>query len=76
MTLNTIAELIFVIVMLLFFSIIVVSVLVIITILQELAVFDVSFKIRTVFLFGMSGSFFYLMKMIVDKIKDCNRYAS
>jgi len=74
MTLNTIAELVFVIVMLLFFSLVVLSLLVIITVMQELTIIGIDLKIRIIFLLGMTACFFYIIKMVVDKIENCNRY--
>ncbi|PIR06304.1 MAG: hypothetical protein COV55_04205 [Candidatus Komeilibacteria bacterium CG11_big_fil_rev_8_21_14_0_20_36_20] len=74
MPLHKIAELVFTLVMLLFVSTVALGVLVGVTILQELSTFEVSFNIQMIFVAGMGGTFLYIMKMIIDKIKDYNRY--
>ena len=69
MPLHKIAELVFTLVMLLFVSTVALGVLVGVTILQELSTFEVSFNIQMIFVAGMGGTFLYIMKMIIDKIK-------
>lgn len=74
MTLHKIAELIFTLIMLLFLATLVLGVLVGITIIQQLSYFDVGTKGQILFIAGMFGIFMYIMKMIVDKIKEYHRY--
>lgn len=74
MSLHKVVELIFTIVMLLFLSVIVLAVLVGITIVQQLEYFDVGTTGQMIFVGGMFAVFMYIMKMIVDRIKDYNRY--
>jgi len=74
MSLHKIVELIFTLVALLFLAIIVLAILVAITIVQQLAIFDVGFKGQMIFVGGMFAVFIYITKMIVDRIKEYNRY--
>ena len=74
MSLHKIVELIFTLVMLLFLSTLVLGILVGITLVQQLSLFDVGMKGQIVFVGGMFAIFLYLMKAIVDKIKDYHRY--
>jgi uncharacterized membrane protein YdfJ with MMPL/SSD domain len=60
--------------MLLFLATLVLGVLVGITIVQQLSYFDVGTNGQIIFIAGMFGVFMYIMKLIVDKIKDYNRY--
>jgi hypothetical protein len=74
MSLHKVVELIFTLVMLLFLAVIVLGILVAITIVQQLAIFDVGFKGQMVFVAGMFAIFLYITKMIIDRIKEYNRY--
>lgn len=74
MSLNKVVELIFTMVMLLFLATLVLAVLVGISIFQQLVSFDVGFKGQVVFVAGMFAIFLYIMKMIIDRIKEYNRY--
>ncbi|MBU1203081.1 hypothetical protein KKH39_03535 [Patescibacteria group bacterium] len=74
MSLHKVVELIFTLVILLFLAIIVLGVLVGITIVQQLSYFDVGVTGQFIFVGGMFAIFMYIMKMIVDRIKDYNRY--
>jgi len=72
--LDKVVELVYTLVILLFLAAIVLAILIAITIVQEMAVFDIDFKFRIVFITGMFSAFVYIMKMIIDKIKEYNRY--
>lgn len=72
--LDKVIELIYTLVILLFLAAIVLAILIAITIVQELAAFEVDIKFRIVFVTGMFATFIYIMKMMVDKIKEYNRY--
>lgn len=74
MSLHKVVELIFTLVMLLFLATVVLGVLVGMSILQQLAQFDVGFKGQLLFIAGMFSVFLYIMKMIIDRIKEYNRY--
>ncbi len=74
MSLGKIIEIIFTIVMLLFLSVFVLGVLVGISVLHELDSMGVEQNYRTLFLGGMAVSFFWIMKMIIDRIKEFNRF--
>ncbi|MDD5749826.1 MAG: hypothetical protein PHO91_03540 [Patescibacteria group bacterium] len=74
MSLHKIVELVFTMVILLFLAIIVLAVLVGISLVQQLASFEVGFKGQVFFIAGMFSVFLYIMKMIVDRIKEYNRY--
>ena len=74
MSLHKVVELIFTMVILLFLSTIVLGVLVGITLVQQLASFDIGMKGQIFFVAGMFAVFIYIMKMIVDRIKEYNRY--
>ena len=74
MSLNKVVELIFTIVMLLFLATIVLGVIIAISIVQQLTAFDVGPEGQIVFIGGMFAVFVYIMKMIVDRIKEYNRY--
>lgn len=76
MSLHRIAETIFTIIMLLFLATLVLGTLVGITLVQELAKLEVGFGGQLVFIAGMFLVFLYIMKMIVDKIKDYHRYSN
>ncbi|MFA6308085.1 MAG: hypothetical protein WCS88_03365 [Patescibacteria group bacterium] len=72
--LDKVVELVYTLVILLFLAAIVLAILIAITILQELALFDIDFKFRVVFILGMFATFVYITKLIVDKIREYNRY--
>lgn len=74
MSLHKVVELIFTLVMLLFLAVIVLGILVAITIVQQLAIFDVGIKGQMLFVGGMFTIFLYITKMIIDKVKEYNRY--
>jgi len=74
MSIHKVIELIFTMVMLLFLATVVLGVLVGITLAQQLSAFDVGFKGQLLFVTGMFSIFLYIMKMIVDRIKEYNRY--
>jgi hypothetical protein len=74
MSLHKVIELIFTLVMLLFLATILLGILVGVSIVQQLAVFDVGFKGQMIFVVGMFSTFLYIMKLIVDRIKEYNRY--
>ncbi|MBT4209943.1 MAG: hypothetical protein HOE19_03460 [Candidatus Komeilibacteria bacterium] len=74
MSLHKVVELIFTLVMLLFTAVVVLGILVAITLVQQLASFDVGFKGQMIFVTGMFTVFIYIMKMIIDRIKEYNRY--
>ncbi|MFA6466417.1 MAG: hypothetical protein WCV71_00990 [Patescibacteria group bacterium] len=74
MSLHKVVELIFTLVMLLFLAVIVLGILVAITIVQQLAIFDVGIKGQMFFVGGMFTIFLYITKMIMDKVKEYNRY--
>lgn len=76
MSLNKIVETIFTVVMLLFLATIVLGVLVGISLFQQLAEFNVGLTGQILFTAGMFAIFLYIMKMIVDKIRDYNRYSN
>lgn len=73
MHLDKIMELIYTLVILLFLAAIILAVLIGITIVQEMTALDIDFRFRIVFIGGMFATFVYIMKMIVDKIKEYNR---
>lgn len=73
MHLDKVMELIYTLVILLFLAAIVLAVLIGITIIQEMTALNIDFKFRMVFIGGMFTTFIYIMKMIVDKIKEYNR---
>ena len=74
MSLNKIIETIFTMIMLLFLAIIVLGILVGITLVQQLAYFDMSFTGQVLFVAGMFAVFLYITKMILDRIREYNRY--
>ena len=74
MSLHKVVELVFTMVILLFLSTIVLGVLVGITLVQQLASFEVGMKGQILFIAGMFAIFLYIMKMIIDRIKEYNRY--
>ncbi|MDP2812334.1 MAG: hypothetical protein Q8O32_01445 [bacterium] len=74
MSIHKVIELIFTMVMLLFLATVVLGVLVGITLAQQLSAFDVGFKGQLLFVAGMFSIFLYIMKMIIDRIKEYNRY--
>lgn len=74
MSLNKIMEVVFSLIMLLFLAIIVLGVLVGITLVQQLADYEISFGFRLLFIGGMFGVFLYIAKLIVDKINEYHRY--
>lgn len=74
MSLHKVVELIFTLVMLLFLATIVLGILVGMSIMQQMVQFDIGFKGQLVFVFGMFSVFLYIMKMVVDRIKEYNRY--
>ncbi|MBT6690782.1 hypothetical protein HOB10_00405 [Candidatus Parcubacteria bacterium] len=74
MSLHKIVELIFTLVMLLFLSTLVLGILVGITLVQQMSFFEVGMRGQVFFVGGMFAIFLYIMKMIVDKIKDYHRY--
>jgi hypothetical protein len=74
MALGKIIEIIFTIVVLLFLSVFILGVLVGISVLHELNTMGVQENYRTLFLAGMAVSFFWVMKMIIDRIKEFNRF--
>ena len=74
MSIHKVIELIFTMVMLLFLATVVLGVLVGITLAQQLSAFDVGFKGQLLFVAGMFSIFLCIMKMIVDRIKEYNRY--
>ena len=74
MSLHKVVELIFTLVMLLFLATIVLGVLVGVTIVQQLSFFDVGMKGQLIFVAGMFAVFMYIMKMIIDRIREYNRY--
>lgn len=74
MPLQKVVEFVFTLVMLLFLSVIVLGVLVLITIIQQLASFDIGMGGRIIFIAGMFAVFLYIMKLIIDRIKEYNRY--
>jgi len=71
--LDKVVELVYSLVILLFLAAIVLAILIAITIVQEMAIFDVDFRFRMIFIGGMFATFIYIMKMIIDKIKEYNR---
>jgi hypothetical protein len=75
MSLGKIIEIIFTIVMLLFLAVFVLGILVGISVLHELDAMGVEQNYRTLFLGGMALSFFWIMKMIIDRIREFNRFA-
>lgn len=74
MTLHKVVELIFTLVMLLFLATMVLGILVGISIMQQLMEFDVGFNGQLLFVAGMFTVFLYIMKMVIDRIKEYNRY--
>jgi hypothetical protein len=74
MPLQKVVEFVFTLVMLLFLSVIVLAVLVGITIVQQLASFSVGTGGQIIFIAGMFLVFVYIMKLIIDRIKEYNRY--
>ena len=70
---NKVIELVFSLIMLLFLAIIVLGVLVGITLVQQLALYEVSFGMRVFFIGGMFAVFLYITKLIVDKIREYHR---
>ena len=75
MSLGKIIEIIFTIVMLLFLAVFILGILVGISVLHELDAMGVEQNYRTLFLGGMALSFFWIMKMIIDRIREFNRFA-
>ena len=75
MSLGKIIEIIFTIVMLLFLAVFVLGILVGISVLHELDAMGVEQNYRTLFLGGMALSFFWIMKMIIDRIREFSRFA-
>ena len=76
MSLHKIVETIFTLVMLLFLATLVLGVLVGISLVQQLAQFNVGFTGQVLFIAGMFTTFMYIMKMIVDKIRDYHRFSN
>ncbi len=76
MSLHKVVETIFTLIMLLFLATIILGILVGVSIVQQLAEFDVGFTGQVLFVAGMFASFMYIMKMIVDKIRDYHRYTN
>ncbi|PLX25352.1 hypothetical protein C0580_02610 [Candidatus Parcubacteria bacterium] len=74
MSINKVMELVFSLIMLLFLAIVVLGVLVGITLVQQLAAYEISFGMRCFFIGGMFATFLYIMKLIVDKIREYHRY--
>lgn len=74
MGLGKIIEVIFTIVMLMFLSLFVLGILIGISVLHELNAMGVQDNYRILFLGGMAIAFFWIMKMIIDRIKEFNRF--
>lgn len=75
MTVQQIAETIFTIVMLLFLSIMVLGILVGVSLVQELADMNVGWSGQFIFIAGMFLTFVYIIKLIIDKIRDFHRFS-
>lgn len=74
MQIHKIIEIIFTVLMLLFLAMMVMGILIVITTVQELADLEVSFEMRVLFIGGMATIYFYIIKMLIKKIRDYNRY--
>lgn len=74
MQIHKVIEIVFTLIMLLFLALLVMGILVGITIIQELSHLEVSYSTRVIFIVGMTGIYFYIMRMIVGRIRDYNRY--
>lgn len=74
MALHKVIELIVVLLMLIFLGIIVTGVLIGVTIVQELTSFNLEPKIELLFMGITAIIFLYITKMVVDRIKEYNRY--
>lgn len=74
MTFHKVAELVLIVVILLFSAAIIMGILIAVSIVHELGIFNLGVKIQILFVTGMSTIFVLIMKMIVDRIKDYNRY--
>ena len=74
MTFQKVAELVLVLVILLFSSAIILGILIAISVLHELGIFNLDIKVQILVITGMSTVFLLIMKMIVDRIKEYNRY--
>ena len=74
MPLHKIIEIIFTILMLLFLALMVIGIMTFITFIEQLNSFEVGFGMRLIFIAGMTCVFFYILKMVIDKIQDYNRH--
>jgi len=73
MSLDKVVELIYTLVILLFLVTIVLAILITFFIMEEMTNLNIDFKFKIIFIGGMFAVFIYIMKMIVDKIKEYNR---
>lgn len=74
MQIHKVIEIIFSILILLFLAMLVMGILIGITVVQELADYEVSFWMRVVFIGGMTLTYFYIIRMVINKIRDYARY--
>ena len=72
--LDKVAELIYTLVILLFLASIVLAILIAITVVEEMSAFELDFKFKIIFIGGMFATFIYITKIIIDRIKEYNRY--
>ncbi|PWB38970.1 MAG: hypothetical protein C3F02_01005 [Parcubacteria group bacterium] len=76
MSFHRIAETIFTLVMLLFLAVMVLGILVAISLVQQLQDLKVGFTWQIVFMTGMGLVFFFIVRMIVEKIRDYHRFSN
>lgn len=74
MSLHKIIEFIFSLIMLLFLALVILGILVGISIVQQLSYFEVGLTGQVIFVGGMFTLFIYVMKMVIDRIKEYYRY--
>lgn len=74
MQVHKVIEIIFTLLILIFLAMLVMGLLIVITVVQELAEYEVSFGMRVFFISGMTLVYFYIIKMVINRIRDYSRY--
>jgi len=74
MQIHKVIEIVFSILILLFLAMLVMGILIGVTIVQELADYEINFWLRVLFVFGMTLLYFYIIRSVINRIKDYARY--
>ena len=74
MQIHKVIEIVFSILILLFLAMLVMGILIGVTIVQELAYYEINFWLRVLFVFGMTLLYFYIIRSVINRIKDYARY--